>query len=325
MSDNELKVSAKAKTISNEETKKKEAELKASKKKQAEAKEKAEEAKEKAKKEAEEKKEKAVESKKESSNKKESSKLLDSDTEKLLAEGAAAAGGVLLAKKNKGFFSGFIIGAICGALLVGVLAIGLKDQLFGTVETTKETADEIIDETFTGYTAVDFQDAILGEAEQHQEIIVMEQPLEISTTITKAGLGGLKIFSKVKNINYAGTGVYTVDMKGFTKDNVSVDETDKKVTVKVPHSTLQYTNIDYDKVEFEDTDKGLLAFGDLSLTTEQQNTLEQSIVAAMKEKLETEGLYSKADEFAEMSVWNMFQPLVTAISPEYTLEVEFES
>lgn len=317
MSD-ELKVSAKAKTVSNAETKKKEAELEASKKKQEEAKEKAEEAR----KEASEKKEKAAKS---SSSKKESSELLNSDTEKLLAEGAAAAGGVLLAKKNKGFFSGFIIGAVCGALLVGVLAIGFKDALFGKVETTKESADEILDETFTGYTAVDFQDAILGEAEQHEEIIVMEQPLEISTTITKAGLGNLSIFSKVKNINYAGTGVYTVNMKGFTKDNVSVDEDNKKVTVLIPHSTLQYTNIDYDKVEFEDTDKGLLAFGDLSLTTEQQNTLEQSIIKAMKEKLETDELYSKADEFAQMSVWNMFQPLVTAISPEYTLEVEFES
>lgn len=318
MSDNELKVNAKAKTVSNEETKKKEAELEATKKKQEEAKEKAEEAR----KESAQKKEKA-ESK--SSSKKESSELLNGDTEKLLAEGAAAAGGVLLAKKNKGFFSGFLIGAVCGALLVGVLAIGFKDALFGKVETTKETADEVLDETFTGYTAVDFQDAILGEAEQHEEIIVMEQPLEISTTITKAGLGNLSIFSKVKNINYAGTGVYTVNMKGFSKANVIVDEDNKKVTVKIPHSTLQYTNIDYDKVEFEDTDKGLLAFGDLSLTTEQQNKLEQSIIKAMKEKLETDELYKKADEFAQMSVWNMFQPLVTAVSPEYTLEVEFES
>ena len=319
MSDNELKVSAKAKTVSNAETKKKEAELEASKKKQAEAKEKAEAAR----KEASKKKEESE--KKTTSTKKESSQVLDSDTEKLLAEGAAAAGSVLLAKKNKGFFSGFIIGAIVGALLVGILCVGFKDALFGKVETTKETADEVLDETFTGYTAVDFQDAILGEAEQHQEVIVMEQPLEITTTITKAGLGGLKIFSKVKTINYAGTGVYTVNMKGFTKDNVTVDEDSKTVTVKIPHSTLQYTNIDYDKVEFDDTEKGLLAFGDLSLTTEQQNTLEKSIQDAMKEKLETDELFSKADEFAQMSVWNMFQPLVTAISPEYVLEVEFES
>lgn len=322
MSNNDkIKVSAEAKTVSNADTKKKEEELAASKKKQAEAKEKAEAARK------EEQEKKASATKKEtnstSSSKKESTGV-SKDTEKLLAEGATAAAGLLAAKKGKGFFSGFLLGAIVGALIVGVLAIGLKDQLFGTVETTKESADEILDETFTGYTAVDFQDAILGEASQHQEIIVMEQPLEISTTITKAGLGNLSIFSKVKNINYAGTGVYTVDMQGFTKDNVSVDTNKQVVTVTIPHSTLQYTNIDYDNCEFEDTEKGLLAFGDLSLTTEQQNELEKSITSAMKEKLNTTDLLSKADEFAEMSVWNMFQPLVTAISPSYTLEVQFE-
>lgn len=309
MADDKINVSATAKTVSNDKTKQKEAELEASKKAQAEAIKKANEAKEKSKQESSKK----TETKKEDSL---------NNAEALITGGAALAGSVLSGKKNKGFLAGLIVGLIVGVLLASVF--GLKDQLFGTVEATKESADAVIDETFTGYTAVDFKDAILGEASQHQEIIVMEQPLEIATTITKAGLGNLSIFSKVKNINYAGTGVYTVDMKSFSEDNVSVDEENKKVTVKISHSTLQYTNIDYDSVEFEDTEKGLLAFGDLSLTTEQQNTLEQSIISAMKEKLETKELLAKADEFAQMSVWNMFQPLVSAISPEYVLEVTFE-
>lgn len=313
MADN-IKVSSTAKTVSNEKTKKKDAELEASKKAQAEAIKKAEEAKSKAKQEAAKK----AETKKEET----SSSSTSNNAEALLAGAATIGATALSGKKSKGFLTGLIVGVIIGVILASVF--GLKDQLLGTVETTKESADAVIDETFTGYTAVDFKDAILGEASQHQEIIVMEQPLEIATTITKAGLGNLSVFSKVKNINYAGTGVYTVDMKSFSEDNVEVNEDDKKITVKIPHSTLQYTNIDYDSVEFEDTEKGLLAFGDLSLTTEQQNTLEQSIVSAMKEKLETEELLSKADEFAKMSVWNMFQPLVTSISPEYILEVEFE-
>lgn len=308
MADNKLNVSSNAKLVSNDKTKQKEAELEASKKAQTEAIKKANDAKQKAKEELKTK------TKEESSN---------NNAEALLAGGAALASTALSGKKSRGFLTGLIVGVIIGVLLASVF--GLKDQLLGTVETTKESADEVIDETFTGYTALDFKNAILGEASQHQEIIVMEQPLEIATTITKAGLGNLSIFSKVKNVNYAGTGVYTIDMKSFNEDNVSVDEDNKKVIVKIPHSTLQYTNIDYDSVEFEDTEKGLLAFGDLALTTEQQNTLEQSIISAMKEKLETEDLLNKADEFAKMSVWNMFQPLVSAISPEYVLEVEFDS
>lgn len=311
MTEKKINVSSTAKTISNEKTKKKEAELETSKKAQEEALKKANEAREKAKEES-----------KKDQTKTENKDSTSNNAEALLAGGAAIAASAMQGKKSKGFFTGLIVGLIIGVILASVF--GLKDQLLGSVETTKDSADAIIDETFTGYTAIDFKDAILGEASQHQEIIVMEQPLEISTTITKAGLGNLEIFSKTKNINYAGTGVYTIDMKSFSEDNVEVNEEEKKVTVKIPHSTLQYTNIDYDSVEFEDTDKGLLAFGDLALTTEQQNELEKSIVAAMKEKLETQDLYDKADEFAKMSVWNMFQPLVTSISPEYVLEVTFE-
>ncbi|WP_321973688.1 hypothetical protein [Paratractidigestivibacter sp.] len=64
-------------------------------------------------------------------------------------------------------------------------------------------------------------------------------------------------------------------------------------TVTIPHATQQYVNPDYGSMQFEDTQKGLLAFGDLALA-------------------------------AELKTWEMFQPPITAVSSEYKVETAFE-
>ena len=44
---------------------------------------------------------------------------------------------------------------------------------------------------------------------------------------------------------------------------------------------------------------------------------------AMKERLDSEDLYAEADRFAKLKTWEIFQPLVTAVSPMYKVEMEF--
>ena len=303
----DFKVNAKATKVSNEKTKQQEAELAAAKKRKAEVEAKAT---------------KKVETKATSTKTESSNSSLSSED---LLKASTSIVNSLGKKKSKGFLSGLLIGLIVGALITGILGFSFKDQIFGKVASTKEGADALLDEGLLGYTAADFQDAILGAATQHQELVVMEQPLEISTTITKAGLGNLNIFSKIKTVTYYGTGVYTVDLKNIDKDHIKVDTDAKTVTVIIPHAVLQYVNPDLSKTEFEDTEKGLLAFGDLSLTTEQQNQLSQSVTAAMKERLEEDDLFKQADEYATMKTWEIFQPLITAVSSEYKVVMQFEA
>ena len=302
----DFKVNAKATKVSNEKTKQQEAELAAAKKRKAEVEAKAT---------------KKVETKATSTKTESSNSSLSSED---LLKASTSIVNSLGKKKSKGFLSGLLIGLIVGALITGILGFSFKDQIFGKVASTKEGADALLDEGLLGYTAADFQDAILGAATQHQELVVMEQPLQISTTITKAGLGNLSIFSKVKTVTYYGTGVYTVDLKNIDKDHIKVDAENKTVTVIIPHAVLQYVNPDLSKTEFEDTEKGLLAFGDLSLTTEQQNQLSQSVTEAMKERLEEDDMFTQADEYATMKTWEIFQPLISAVSSEYKVVMQFE-
>ncbi len=246
--------------------------------------------------------------------------------EELLNSGIALAETAMKTSgKNGGFFKGLLIGVLIGAVGVFLLT---RSAPVSTAEQPApipaEQADVLIDsDGVLGYTAADFQEAVLGCASEHQELIVMEQPLSITTTITRAGLGSLPIFSKMKEVTYCGTGVYTVDLSGLNEDRILVDEENCTVTIRIPHAVLQYVNTDLSKTQFEDTEQGLLAFGDIKLTAEETNLLERAVHDAMQERLDQAELYEEADRFANLKTWEIFQPLVTAVSPLYKVEIEF--
>lgn len=225
--------------------------------------------------------------------------------------------------KPRGFLTGLIFGFLMGILFIYIGIIQGWEPL-KKIDILKNEVDALITDHFFTYTAQNFEEAILGEASNHRELIVMEQPLELSTTITKAGLANLEIFSKTKNINYYGKGIYTIDLNKFSNKDISVDNENNKVIISIPHAVLQYVNIDLEKTEFEDTEKGFLAFGDIALTMEQQNQITKNIEAEMRKKLDDEELYKQADELANYEVWKLFQPIVTKIAKTYTTEIVFK-
>ncbi len=100
-----------------------------------------------------------------------------------------------------------------------------------------------------------------------------------------------------------------------------MDDSEKNVVVTVPHAILYVLDYDVTASTFEDTQGGILALGELKLTMEQQNEIQKSIDAAMHEVLETEEMFAFADEKGALMVYELFQPLVAALSDEYTLEI----
>ncbi|MBQ9327776.1 MAG: DUF4230 domain-containing protein [Solobacterium sp.] len=333
-----VEIRTKADLVENEATKKRETEAAAIEKKQQEAALKAAEAEEQARKEELERQKKLEEQKAreeehkakeaEATAKKEAADK--AQKEALLSSGLALAG-TALSNTGKNSRSGFLKGLLCGLIAGGLLVYFLFVPTASPAPAPSEPIASVEEADLTlenngilGYTAADFQNAVLGAASEHQELIVMEQPLSINTTITRAGLGNLAIFSKMQELTYFGTGVYTVDLSHMDEDHISVDESQHVVTIRIPHAILQYVNTELSKTQFEDTEKGLLAFGDISLTAEETNRLETSVYEAMKERLDSPDLYEEADRFAILKTWEIFQPLVSAVSPLYKVEMEFE-
>lgn len=352
MADNKISISATGNKVSGEKAKAQEAQEQAIKKKQEIASQKAdearaeEEARQRALEEEREAKRKEAEEQRkaeeEEARKKAEAEKAQAEEAKKKLSATASAGAALAAaalgkaKKSGGLakFKGFLIGLVIG-LLGGVLGTVLlvlprlklpqiPSSLSESVKPVEEADLTLDNDGALGYTAADFQNAVLGGASEHQELIVFEQELSVPTTITKAGLGNLAIFSKMKSVTYYGRGVYTVDLSRMDSEHIRVDEKAMTVTIVIPHTVLQYVNAELDKTEFEETDKGLLAFGEIKLTPEETKLLETTVMDTMREKLDSQEMYDEADRFAILKTWEIFQPLITAVSPLYKVETVFE-
>ena len=315
MSKDNIKVESRAELTESQKTREQAKDAEALRKKKQKAAEDAE----KAHARAEAEKEEAARKAKEEEEKLAAEKEAQSEQIAALAAGAAAA-----ALKNTGkirwsdFLKGALIGLLCGMLIAYfILDRMYQNMMNAQTETPAETEEP------SGPSSVEFEEAVLEAASEHSELIVMEQPLSIPTTITKSGLGNLAIFSKVKDVTYYGTGVYTVDLSKIDAKHIRTDIFNRTVSILIPHAVLQYVNPDLSRTEFQDTEKGWLAFGVIKLTTEESNELEKSVMSAMEERLNQDDLLIQADEFAVLQTWEIFQPIIASVSPEYTVEMEF--
>ena len=77
------------------------------------------------------------------------------------------------------------------------------------------------------------------------------------------------------------------------------------------------------KIEIGDTQKGLITFGDLDMTDEESKELMARAREDMIKKMEETKALEKADQMAKLTVWELYQPLITNMAPGYSLNVEY--
>lgn len=179
------------------------------------------------------------------------------------------------------------------------------------------------DETM-GYNKIDFSNAVLGESREKSDFVVLEQDVTVTSRVSQA-LANLALFEKSQIIRSYGTGVYSVDLSTLTEQDVAVDESLTTVTISIPHAALAYITVDLEKTEYEETEKALFAFGEIKLTSEQTNILEQSIDDAMRVQLTSDEMLQKADAHAISQTQQLFEPVIQAVAPEYVVVINFRS
>lgn len=197
------------------------------------------------------------------------------------------------------------------SLLSPQINIGIPNSLSGLLP----------DETM-GYNKIDFSNAILGEARAKSDFVVLEQDVTVTTRVSQA-LANLALFEKSKVIRSYGMGVFTVDLSKLSSADITLDTELHVVSIAIPHAALSYITVDVEKTEFEETKKALFAFGDIKMTTEQQNLLEQNIRDAMTQQLSSADMLERADIFALSQVHDLFAPIVRAVASEFTVSIVF--
>ena len=216
-------------------------------------------------------------------------------------------------------------GVLLIAIIVAVLFFLPRIKAFLTPDINIDVPDSLssmLPDEKMGYNKIDFSNAILGESRTKSDFVVLEQDIVVTTRVSQA-LANLALFEKSQVITSYGTGVYTVDLSKLTAADISLDSKLSVVNVIIPHTVLAYVTVDVDKTEFAETKKALFAFGEIKLTNEQLNLLEQNIQDAMREKLITTDMYAKADVKALSQVQKLFEPIVQSVAPEIILTVGF--
>ena len=233
----------------------------------------------------------------------------------------------------KGRIKSGLLSSIPTLVILAVVALLIVPKIFALNNGLKSffTTDEPVeghDMTLEnhgvfGYTAVDFEQAILGDAEKVKKMQVYEQEITDVATPTSTGLLNWSIFTKSQVITYKGTVVYTVDLSSLKKSDVAFDEEEKIVTLKIPHAKQEEINIPEDEIQVGDTTKGLLAFGEMKFTAEQQKEIQAGVREKMLRKLEEDNVLETADKFAKLVVWETYSPIIKAVAKDVSLEVEF--
>ena len=247
-------------------------------------------------------------------------------------EGAKKGSGAGIAKGLglKFFFKViFPILIIVGIMMFVIPKISLGPDLSGIkglfeVDKPVEGKDlTITNHGFLGYTAADFAEAVLSDKTALKKLNVMSYKISDAATLTDTGLANLKVFTKNQLITYHGTAVYTVDLSLLSVESFSLDESSKKVTLRIPHVELEPINIQASDIEYGDVEKGLLAFGTIKLNPEDMSRVQTEAQNKMVQKLLYDNIAAEADRFAKVAVWELYQPVISSVSPEYRLEVVF--
>lgn len=234
--------------------------------------------------------------------------------------------------KNKKVGNGISVFWMKKILLAGIIIViaigishfnpfqGLRSQ-FSKEENVEGHDLTLENNGFFGYTVADFAEVILGDSEQLKKLEVYSQDMSEIVEFTQAGLGKIKLFSKSKYYTYHGIAIYTVDLGELNENSIALDEEHQTVILKIPHTMVE-VDVPMEKMEIGDTQKGVLAFGDLSANDEQMKQLTTEAKKHMEDKLVEDNIQEKADRMAKLSVWEIYQPLVAGVARGYALEVQ---
>lgn len=165
------------------------------------------------------------------------------------------------------------------------------------------------------------KEVIAEKIQEKHELITMQADLSQKITIDDSW-GSLAIFKKITNINFVGTGTYSVDFSKVNSSNIQVKN--NTITLKLPEPEVKYINIDEDKTTCEPTQNGLLRFGELKMTSADHQELRKDVTDKMTEKMKDQDLYNKAIENSKSAVKLLVQSFITkSDASNYSIDIEF--
>lgn len=169
----------------------------------------------------------------------------------------------------------------------------------------------------------EFQPVIVEKFNEESELTVYSVETVEPLDLKKIGIFDWSILNKTQSLQYKGIGSFYVDLSSLGKNNIRLDNEQKTVIIEIPHTKLSPVEIDPEKFEAGETQKGFLAFGDLKFTAQEYNDLEKEVRSRIYEAIYTERNLKEADSRAVAEMQKIYEPLVKLIDADYSVEIRF--
>lgn len=226
-----------------------------------------------------------------------------------------------------------ILNLIAGLLAVLILAVVIWGLVHDAGPVHTPVSDGIeqrdLDTIYLNSSGVEvnFSDVILSRQSETRKLIVSTQNGTVSTELTDRLIEQLDFdfMKKTQNVSYTGTGYFVVDLDNLTPASVIEDKDKKTVTILIGHAYLQAIDIDPNNIIVEEVKESLLAWGDIKLTVADCSAIERELRARLEEKFDTAANGQAADDLALRMVKEVYEPVVKAVDPRYSLIVRFRA
>ena len=164
------------------------------------------------------------------------------------------------------------------------------------------------------------KETLVSSIKQKQKLITTEVQLKESITIDNSW-GTLAIFKKMQDINFVGTGLYDIDLSTLNSKNVTIKN--NEIILTLPKPSIEAITLDPNKTTYNETDKGLLRFGDIKLSTEDEELLRKTVQDKMKDKMIEKQYYNTAINNSKESMISLIRSIVSSTNSTYTVKINF--
>lgn len=153
------------------------------------------------------------------------------------------------------------------------------------------------------------QESIIDKIHETQKIIPLETDLEERILIDDSW-GEWEVFKKVKGIVFYGKGSYSIDFASIDKNNIVINNSSNIINITLPKPQIEDIALYEDKTLYETTTNGLLRFGEIKLSPEENSTICKEVKDKMKEKMLEDDLYAMAESKSQEAIKNILSPLL---------------
>lgn len=151
------------------------------------------------------------------------------------------------------------------------------------------------------------EEILINEIKSASKIIPLEVELSKTMTIDKSW-GNLEVFQKYKRIKFYANCSFYIDLSNLDKEDISLDE--NNLTITIPNPQIFTIDIIREKTAYEDSTNGLLRFGEIMLTSEEFEEIQEEVYKSFEDTLSGKDIYDKAISNSKISLTNLFRQII---------------